>query len=112
MLAYNTRHFPGVDEGHIPLVQLLAVTWVFEAQPTQPMTAVVYPVPIEMHHIKGLLGCSGALQSLLQRWKSRWGKHGEFGQFPQALHGFDQWQGTDAVVDVTGMGILRSRTDQ
>jgi hypothetical protein len=48
-------------------------------------------MPIEMHHIKGLLGCGGALQGLLQSWKGRRGEHGEFGQFPQALHGFDQW---------------------
>src|SRR5215510_12603448 len=110
MLAYDTRHFPGVDEGHIPLVQLLAVARIFEAQPTQPMTAVVHPVPIEMHHIKGLLGYSGALQSLLQGWKGWWGNHGEFDQFPQTLHGFDQWQGADAVVDVAGVGIFRSGT--
>ena len=72
------------------------------------MAAVVHPVPIEMHHIKGLLGCGSALQSLLQGRKGRRGEHGEFGQFPQALHGFDQWQGADAVVDVAGMGIFRS----
>ena len=72
------------------------------------MASIIHPVPIEMHHIKGLLGCGGALQSLLQRWESRWGKHSEFGQFPQALYGFDQRQGAAAVVDVVGMGIFRS----
>ena len=69
MLAHDTRHLPGVDEGHIPLVQLLTVAWVFEAQPTQPVDAVVHPVPIEMHHIKGLLGCGGALQGLCKAGK-------------------------------------------
>src|SRR5712691_11089494 len=100
MLAHDGSHLPGIDEGHAPLVQLLTVAWVFEAQPTQSVEAVVHPVPIEMDHIKGLLRCRGALQGLLQRWKGRWGKHSKFCQFPQALNGFDQWQGTAAVVDV------------
>ena len=61
MLAHNSSHLRGVDEGHISFVQLLTVARVFEAQPAQPMDTVVHPMPVKMHHIKGLLRCGGAL---------------------------------------------------
>ena len=116
VLADQAGEPVGVDEVQRPLLQLLLVAGVFEAQPAQAEPAVVDAVAVEVDDVERACRRSPRLQGLFERGVGGRLEDGEAGEVAEALHRLGQRPGADAVVDVAdavALGVLlRPRADE